>query len=167
MAIHTRGTEAYDLSLFEPKEDKVIAFKPNKKLQKAQLRQNKIQAFLNTAVTLLVAVVAVTVIGTMITTRVQLTELNSAINQRKTQLTELESEYKQLRAEMAAKTSAQSVDAYAAEQGMQKVEPGQIEYITVDGGDKVQLPGEGEQSWWESVSSAIANFFSDLAYLFH
>lgn len=167
MAVHTHGTEAYDLSLFEPKEDKVIAFKPNKKLQKAQLKQNKIQAFLNTAVTLLVAVVAVTVIGTMITTRVQLTELNRSINQKKTELTELESEYKQLSAELAAKTSAQSVDAYAAEQGMQKMEPGQIKYITVDGGDKVQLPGEGEQNWLESIGTAIANFFSDLAYLFH
>ena len=167
MAIHSPGSEAYDLSLFEPKEDKIIKLKPNKKLEKVQKRRLKVQSLLNTALTLFVAALLVTVIGSMITTRVQLTEQNKLISQKQQQLDELKSEYKQLNAELAAKTSAQSVDAYAQAHGMQKIESGQSEDFTVAGGDKVELPDEGSQSWWEKIGSSITNFFSQLAYLFN
>ena len=50
---------------------------------------------------------------------------------------------------------------------MQKVESGQIQYITVDGGDKVELADDGAQSWWEKIGSAVTNFFAQLAYLFN
>ena len=165
MAYHTEGTEAYDLSLFEPKEPKLVELKPNKKLQKVQSRRTKLQTFLNTAMTLSAAVVAVVIMGSMITTRVQLTELNNVINQKQAELEDMQAEYKQLNAALAAKMSAQSVDAYAQENGMQKTEPGQIEYITVDGGDKVEVPEE-TVGWWEKLCGWVTNFFSDLAYLF-
>ena len=167
MAVRPHGSEAYDLSLFEPKEDKIIELKPNKKLEKVQKRRVKLQSMLNTALTLFVAAILVTVIGSMITTRVQLTEQNKVISQKQQELEELKSEYKQLNAELAAKTSAQSVDAYAKENGMQKVESGQIQYITVDGGDKVELADDGAQRWWEKIGSAVTNFFAQLAYLFN
>ena len=167
MAVRPHGSEAYDLSLFEPKEDKIIELKPNKKLEKVQKRRVKLQSMLNTALTLFVAAILVTVIGSMITTRVQLTEQNKVISQKQQELEELKSEYKQLNAELAAKTSAQSVDAYAKENGMQKVESGQIQYITVDGGDKVELADDGAQSWWDKIGSAVTNFFAQLAYLFN
>lgn len=163
---YTQGSEAYDLSLFEEKEDKIVELKPNKKAEKAQKKKHKVQSVLNTVTTLFVAVIAVAVMGTMITTRVRLTELNSVMNQKQAELVELQSEYKQLSAQLASKTSAQSVDNYAQEQGMQKAEAGQIEYITVDGGDKVEIPQEDNQSWWEQIGSSIANFFSSLVYLF-
>lgn len=35
MATPTRGSEAYDLSLFEPKQAKIVPLKPNKKQAKA------------------------------------------------------------------------------------------------------------------------------------
>ena len=80
MAVRPHGSEAYDLSLFEPKEDKIIELKPNKKLEKVQKRRVKLQSMLNTALTLFVAAILVTVIGSMITTRVQLTEQNKVIS---------------------------------------------------------------------------------------
>ena len=92
---------------------------------------------LNTALTLFVAAILVTVIGSMITTRVQLTEQNKVISQKQQELEELKSEYKQ------------------------------IQYITVDGGDKVELADDGAQSWWEKIGSAVTNFFAQLAYLFN
>lgn len=160
MAVQHQRSEAYDLSLFESKEDKIIKLKPNKKLEKVQKRRLKVQSVLNTALTLLVAAILVAVVGSMITTRVQLTEQNKAISQKQKELDELKTEYKQLNAELAAKTSAQSVDEYAKAHGLQKADPGQIQYITVNGGDKVELPDDGARSWWEKIIDFITNFFS-------
>ena len=66
MAVRPHGSEAYDLSLFEPKEDKIIELKPNKKLEKVQKRRVKLQSMLNTALTLFVAAILVTVIACLV-----------------------------------------------------------------------------------------------------
>ena len=34
MAVHSHGSEAYDLSLFEPKKAKIVSLPENKKVQK-------------------------------------------------------------------------------------------------------------------------------------
>ena len=51
--VNPNGSEAYDLSLFEPREPKLVALKPNKKAVKEARRRARIQSFLNTALTLL------------------------------------------------------------------------------------------------------------------
>ena len=50
--VNPNGSEAYDLSLFEPREPKLVALKPNKKAVKEARRRARIQSFLNTALTL-------------------------------------------------------------------------------------------------------------------
>jgi len=166
MAGHSQS-EAYDLSLFEPKPAKVVALKPNKKKVKARRRQEKLQAMLNTVVTLCVAAMALAVLGTMIASRVQLTEMESAIAQREEQLVILKSENTRLTDDLARKMSAKSVEEYATSVlGMQKADANQMVYITVDGGDKVELADEEDDSLWETVIGAIGDFFSQLAYLF-
>lgn len=166
MAVN-RGTEAYDLSLFEPKPAKIVELKPNKKLLKAQKKKAKIQAFLNTVATLCVAAVTVSVLGLMIASRVRMTELDSVINQREQRIVELQSEKTRLTDELARKVSTKSVEEYATNTlGMQKVEAYQIEYISVDDGDKVELADGGSDSILESIGSAVSNFFGQLAYLF-
>ena len=100
MAVN-RGTEAYDLSLFEPKPAKIVELKPNKKLLKAQKKKAKIQAFLNTVVTLCVAAITISVLGLMIASRVRMTELDSVINQREQRIVELQSEKTRLTDELA------------------------------------------------------------------
>ncbi|HBT64827.1 MAG TPA: hypothetical protein DEB10_09240, partial [Ruminococcaceae bacterium] len=72
MAIN-RGTEAYDLSLFEERPAKIVKLHTNKKLQKEKQRRNAIQSLLNTVATLCVAALVVTVIGMMIMSKVRLT----------------------------------------------------------------------------------------------
>lgn len=100
MAVN-RGTEAYDLSLFEPKPAKIVELKPNKKLLKAQKKKAKIQAFLNTVATLCVAAITISVLGLMIASRVRMTELDSVINQREQRIVELQSEKTRLTDELA------------------------------------------------------------------
>lgn len=167
MAVRPHGSEAYDLSLFEPKEDKIIELKPNKKLEKVQKRRVKLQSMLNSRPDAFCRCHPGDGDRQHDYHPGALTEQNKVISQKQQELEELKSEYKQLNAELAAKTSAQSVDAYAKENGMQKVESGQIQYITVDGGDKVELADDGAQSWWEKIGSAVTNFFAQLAYLFN
>ena len=123
MATPTRGSEAYDLSLFEPKQAKIVPLKPNKKQAKAQQRRSRIQSLLNTAVTLALAGLVITSLGMMVAGRVRITE-------------------------------------------MQKVDPGQIEYITVQAGDEVEVNEKADQGFFASIGAAISNFFTELAYLF-
>ncbi len=160
MAMHAQGSEAYDLSLFEPKKAEIVKLKPNKKLQKQQQRRARAQAVINTAVTLLTAGIVVAVLGLMIASRVQLTEMNSDISRKQAQLNELIGETKRLEGELASKTSPQMVEQYAQEQGMQKTEAGQIGYITVDDGGGTVSATADEPSFWQSVWNAITGFFT-------
>lgn len=106
MATPTRGSEAYDLSLFEPKQAKIVPLKPNKKQAKAQQRRSRIQSLLNTAVTLALAGLVITSLGMMVAGRVRITEMDAQITTQQEQLSNLQSEHVRLTSELAAKTSA-------------------------------------------------------------
>ncbi len=125
----TYGSEAYDLSIYEPKA-KIKAL-PGKKATKAEKRRARLQKLLNTVATAAVAGIVLLVIGFMISSQVRLTELNSAISHAETALDEAIGETKRLESELAAQTSAQSVEEYAESAGLRQVESGQIDYITV------------------------------------
>ncbi len=161
-----RGTEAYDLSLFEPKPAKIVQLKKNKKALKQQQRKNAIQSFLNTAATLCVAALVVTVLGLIIGSRAQLATLNKAINDRETRLVELQSEKTRLTDELARKTSTQNVEEYAKNVlGMQKVDSNQIEYIYTENTDKVVMADPQNGSILDKIVSSVSKFFSQVAYL--
>ena len=159
MATRPQGSEAYDLSLFEPKKAEIVKLKPNKKQQKQQRHRARIQAALNTAVTVFTAGIVVAVLGLMIASRVQLTEMNSEISQKQSQLNELIGETKRLESELASRTSPQMVEQYAEEQGMQKTEAGQIGYITVNDGGGNAVAEVEEPGFWQSVWNALVGFF--------
>lgn len=158
--VNPNGTEAYDLSLFEPREPKLVALKPNKKADREARRRTHIQSFLNTALTLLTAAAVVAVVGLLISSQIRLTELNSEKSRKEAELNQVISETKRLESELAARTSAQSVEEYAQANGMQKMEPGQVVYITVEGDEDDQTVGtEAEPGFWESLWDTIAGFF--------
>lgn len=161
-----RGSEAYDLSLFEPKQAKIVALKPNKKLEKIQKRRNRIQSVLRVAATLCVALTVVGITGMMISSRVRLTEMNVTIDQQEEELSILKSEYVRITNELSQKASPQAVEEYAQQElGMRQVEPYQIQYVTIDDGEGAAA-AEAQPNIFERIGTAIANFFSSLAYLF-
>lgn len=90
--VNPNGSEAYDLSLFEPREPKLVALKPNKKAVKEARRRARVQSFLNTALTLLTAAAVVAVVGLLISSRVRLTELNSEKSRKEAELNQVISE---------------------------------------------------------------------------
>ena len=142
-------SEAYDLSVFEPKSAKITPL-PGKKAAKAERRQAKIQRLLNGAATALIGACVVMILGLMISSQVRLTEMNSAISQTEVRLNEAIGETKRLESELASQTSAQSVEAYAESVGLRQMESGQIDYITVTPAEKpqaVEQPGFWESLW--------------------
>lgn len=124
------GSEAYDLSLFEPKSAKITRL-PGKKATKAERRRAKLQKAFNSAAAVLVAFSVMLILSLMIASQVRLTETNSAISQAEARLSETIGETKRLESELASQTSAQSVEAYAESVGLRQMESGQIDYITV------------------------------------
>ncbi len=139
---------AYDLSLFESKSAKIKVL-PGKKATKVDKRRARAQKMLNGLVTSLVAGGVLLVIAFMISSQVRLTEMNSNIGKAQTELSEAISETKRLESELAAQTSAQSVEAYAESVGLRQVESGQIDYITVTPA-QTETPAEDgllEKAW--------------------
>ncbi|MBE6757040.1 MAG: hypothetical protein E7552_00625 [Ruminococcaceae bacterium] len=168
MAMQTpvHGTEAYDLSLFEERPARLKVVKPSKKVQKAQRRAARVQSVVNVAVALLVTTAVCAVVALMIFDRVQITEINDEIIQKQETLDILESETIRLSNELAAQTSAEQVDSYAAANGMQKIDNYQLQYITVEAGDKLEVTNNGERGFFETVAAGIGDFFHWMKYLF-
>lgn len=159
MASLPRGTEAYDLSLFESRKSNIVALKPNKKQQKEQRRRARFQAVLNAAVVMFLATAVVTVVGLMIAGRVRLTEMNTEINTLRNELNSLQSETITLKNELAAQTSAESVEAYVEANGMQKTENYQMRYISVESGDRIEKPQETEKTWYTALTDWVTELF--------
>ena len=151
--------EAYDLTLFERREPRLVALKGNKKAAADKKKRVRRQAVMNVAVYLTLAVVIMGMIGYFITCNVRLTEMNKAISDRQTQLSTLQSEKVRLEAELASKTSAGQIDRYALENGMLPVESSQIYYIAENGDDLVVVPQES-QSWLRRVWLTLTGFLS-------
>lgn len=160
MAGQSNRSEAYDLALFEPKQAKIVELVPNKKMQKAERRRTRVQAILNTVGVLLVSTVVIGVVSMMITSRVQLTEMNRTMNEYDDTMKKLKSEETRLQTELAKKLSAQSVDDYARSQGMTAIESDQVHYITRGDSDEVQVAEEKPVNWWDALFDAIAGLFS-------
>ncbi len=151
--------EAYDLSLFQKREPRLVALQDNKKVVENKRRHARRQSVLNLVVYLSLALVALGMIGYFITCNVRLTEMNKQIADYRTQLSTLESEKVRLKSELAGKTSAGQIDRYALENGMQPAENSQIYYIPAEEDDLVQVQ-ESEQNWLRQAWSALRDFFS-------
>ncbi len=151
------ASEAYDLSLFEPKQAKITPL-PNKKVSKADRRRAKVQKIINGAATVLVTACVVFVLAAMITSQVRLTETNNAITQANAQASELAGEIKRLEGELAAKTSAESVADYVEKNGFEPIQSGQIDYFTVNPAVVPTEAPEEEPGFWESLWEALTGW---------
>ncbi|MBR3290407.1 MAG: hypothetical protein IKI63_06505 [Clostridia bacterium] len=153
------GSAAYDLSLFETKKAPVVALKPNKKVKRQEKRRSRIQTILNVCAIGLAVGVVLVVFSMMIVSRVRLTEMNETLSELQENLGVLQSENIRLNTELCGIASAEKVEAYAEEHGLQKTEFHQIEYFTVDGGDRIEAPGASSGGFLTSIWNAITGIF--------
>ncbi len=151
--------EAYDLDLFRPRQARLVALDSNPKAQKQAKKHSHRQKVVNLVVYLTVAVMAMAMIGYLITCNVRLNEINKSILDSQATLNTLQSERVRMEAELASKTSAEQIEKYALENGMLPVESSQIYYVTVETDDLVTLP-ETEQNWLQQAWNAICRLWS-------
>ena len=155
-----RGTsEAYDLSLFENQPRLHAVHSPERTAEIQEKKDRRARAG-RTASYIVIATIFVVTFALMIVSRVQLTELNDQLAASRDELAILQSETSRLTNELSSKTSAESVDAYAQQNGMVKIESHQIEYITVDGGDKIEVSDPAPEGIFETIGAMVAGWFN-------
>ena len=151
--------EAYDLELFQPREGHLRPMQNTAKVTRDRKRRDSRHRLATIAVFLVVAAVVIGVVGYFIYCNVRLTEMNKALADGRSQLGVLQSEEVRLKSELAGLTSAEKINQYALEHGLQPVDSNQIYYITANEEDVVILPDK-EESWLSRAWSAVVDFLS-------
>lgn len=91
--------------------------------------------------------------------RAQLTELSAQVADTTKVLEELQSENVRLTTELEKRISLKNVEEYAAaELGLEKLDPAQVEYVTLTEGNLIEVKEETAPSVWQTVK----NFFVDM-----
>ncbi len=160
---------AYDFGMFEPKrrterrpapaqKNNVIEL-PRERLEENRRPKYSVWKLLPTILSfLIIAGMA----GAYIYGQVQIAELSDSLGGVTKQLTEAQSVYTQMKMKSEAQMSLETMENYAENQlGMEKVNPKQIETVTLSGGDKTQvlLPAQGD-GWLSRLVSSVRRFLS-------
>ena len=129
------SNNAYDISVFEDenlenqdlhKKNKVVKI-PKKKIEQAKRRKRNP---LKLTVSFLFSAVVVAVVGMIIYSQVQLTELNQKISEAQETLENSQSEYTQMQMNVDAKYTTSIIEEYAQDKlGMTKANSSQKEFV--------------------------------------
>ena len=121
---------AYDFSMFMPrekKEDNIVKMPKSKKKSKAAAKSVS-----SIATALLVFALLLGLLCGNIFFRLKTNELNTKINQTKTQIENLKNEQTNLEVEIERQLSYSNIEVKATEMGMRKRDKSQIKYIKVN-----------------------------------
>ena len=158
-------SEAYDLSLFEPKRQELPASGQKNnviKLTQEQLdksRRVKIQP-LHALATFLSMAVVVGIVGSVVYGQAQLNELTDQINTAQAELSEAQSTYTQLKMKSDSRLSLDTVEEYAKDTlGMRRISQEQVVCISLSSGDKgevLQEDGSVLVSLWNWIQNLLS-----------
>ena len=158
-------SEAYDLSLFEPKRQELPASGQKNnviKLTQEQLdksRRVKIQP-LHALATFLSMAVVVGIVGPVVYGQAQLNELRDQINTAQAELSEVQSTYTQLKMKSDSRLSLDTVEEYAKDTlGMRRISQEQVVCISLSSGDKgevLQEDGSVLGSLWNWIQNLLS-----------
>ena len=158
-------SEAYDLSLFEPKRQELPASGQKNnviKLTQEQLdksRRVKIQP-LHALATFLSMAVVVGIVGSVVYGQAQLNELTDQINTAQAELSEAQSTYTQLKMKSDLRLSLDTVEEYAKDTlGMRRISQEQVVCISLSSGDKgevLQEDGSVLGSLWNWIQNLLS-----------
>lgn len=172
---------AYDLSLFDddvsynhgsaaPKRDfepvrKERTVRKNKVVSLPQDKLNKIRIRKNNPIKLisgsLVGLVVAVIIGIIIVGQVRINELSDQILTAQTLLAESQSIYTETEMKVEAQLSDSVVEEYAENVlGMTKASNTQKEFVSLSGGDKVEVSSQVEENIFTQFFNSIKNLWS-------
>lgn len=160
------SNNAYDISVFEDenlenqdlhKENKVIKI-PKKKIEQAKRRKRNP---LKLTVSFLFSAVVVAVVGMIIYSQVQLTELNQKISEAQETLENSQSEYTQMQMNVDAKYTTSIIEEYAQDKlGMTKANSSQKEFVDLSSGDKAKIVEKEDKSIFDTIVDWISSIWS-------
>ena len=151
------GNVAYDLSIYEKKERAKIEI-----VKKPTVKKNSIRSISFAAKLIITAVIVMVFSSLMIYGNIKKTELTDTINELTREVEEIQSENNRLNAQIAGNLSLAKIEEEAIKLGMSKTEKFQIEYLSLEIGDKIVIPNEDKvQNWTKSsIFSFILEYFS-------
>ena len=159
MAANQRN-EAYDFSLFEERESRVVRM-PKKKKEKKVQKASAVEGYLRAFLLVVAAAVALSVVGYMVYCKMTLSELGDRLVNAKAELTLADSEYVRLQTDLQEKMATRSIEEQAKALGMERPQANQIEYVVINDTDKVEVAQQAqEKGFFESIFDTIAGWLS-------
>ena len=152
--MQTGSSAAYDLSIYEPKEQS---------RRKPKLRvvhgQGKAARSLMVAKTVCIAVILLALVVGILHNKAELTQLSAQITATANEYTQLQSEYTMLSTQLESRGSLRSLEEYATTQlGMSKLDQDQVVYLDGSEDDKIEIVGRGEDGTLKETVSGIMEY---------
>ena len=136
-----RGNAAYDLSKYENAAPKLT----DSEKSKIVVRKAKPKPTASAPKILITAVMAVLVLSLVVYPKVQQATVMSDINKLNDQVMILESENVRMQTAIESKSALKAVEDYAVDVlGMQKLDKSQIEYLSLENGNVVDIPDNSD-----------------------
>ncbi len=153
-----RGNAAYDLSKYENAAPKLT----DGEKSKIVVRRAKPKPTASAPKILITAVMAVLVLSLVVYPKVQQATVMSDINKLNDQVMILESENVRMQTAIESKSALKAVEDYAVDVlGMQKLDKSQIEYLSIENGNVIDIPEENE-NFFVKIKHSFEDFLEYL-----
>lgn len=153
-----RGNAAYDLSKYENAAPKLT----DSEKSKIVVRRAKPKPTASAPKILITAVMAVLVLSLVVYPKVQQATVMSDINKLNNQVMILESENVRMQTAIESKSALKAVEDYAVDVlGMQKLDKSQIEYLSIENGNVIDIPEENE-NFFVKIKHSFEDFLEYL-----
>lgn len=153
-----RGNAAYDLSKYENAAPKLT----DGEKSKIVVRKAKSKPTASAPKILITAIMAVLVLSLVVYPKVQQATVMSDINKLNDQVMILESENVRMQTAIESKSALKAVEDYAVDVlGMQKLDKSQIEYLSIENGNVIDIPEENE-NFFVKIKHSFEDFLEYL-----
>lgn len=153
-----RGNAAYDLSKYENAAPRLT----DSEKSKIVVRRAKPRPTASAPKILITAIMAVLVLSLVVYPKVQQATVMSDINKLNDQVMILESENVRMQTAIESKSALKAVEDYAVDVlGMQKLDKSQIEYLSIENGNVIDIPEENE-NFFVKIKHSFEDFLEYL-----